>query len=386
MMRILPDDVIILPARDGRWIALNVFARTAIGLDTAGLGALRDATALSPDALAARHEAARFAVWEIYRFPFREQAVANPACFPLDGEPWPPALETGLAGLLERCAARFILIEREAEYLARFAPKQAEVDTGHFGDFRQQLVQDTIVERLDRHNWWMDQKYTADRKSLLENSYKYVQEYNLKRYFSKELGPAMTVIDVGCGTGHYTNLMAETAAAAIGIDPNKWYLEIARSHARPNARFEMMSAGTPDGLKAVPGACADMVFMSDAYVMFYKDNYFPSDLGCLYDDLRRILKTGGKFVICEPHPVFLHQPWLGSAERPFTVLTEYRHKTYGIAGTFEWHVKTAAENGFGLVKLEEFGPDPAFAAVNPRGHAFARQFPLWALYEFRPLA
>lgn len=125
--------------------------------------------------------------------------------------------------------------------------------------------------------------------------------------------------------------------------------------------------------------------MSDTYVMYYKNVDFPSDLGCLYNDLRRILKKGGRFVICEPHPVFLHQPWLGSLERPFTVLTEYRHKTYGIIGTFEWHVKAAVENGFGLVKLEEFGPDPAFAAVDQRGYAFARQFPLWALYEFKML-
>lgn len=385
MMPAIPADVIVLPAGGGRWAVLNIFARTAVGLDSAGLAALQDAALLPAGALAAKHRGARFAVHEIYRFPYLACSVANPAWFIADAAQWPPAEEMAIEALVERLAAHAILISDAAAYRARFAPKRQEVDNGRYGDFRQQLNQQLALNCPDRHNWWLNQKFTPDRRALLENNYKYVQEYNLRRFFEKRFAKGMSVIDIGCGTGYYTNMIAATGASAFGIDPNLPLIEIARATAHANARFAVRAAGRPGGLDDIGGGSADFVFMSDAFLMYYQAADFPADLALLFADLRRILKKNGAFIICEPHPVFLHQPWLGSADRPFTVLTEYREKSYGVIGTFEWHVKAAVNHGFALTAMEEFAPDPALQAVDERAYFFARQFPLWALYEFKLL-
>lgn len=382
IIAMIPSDVIVLPA-GGRWIALNIFARSAIGLDTSSLGAMQDAATLAPEALAAKHGNARFTVWEIYRFPYFACSVANPAWFINDPSQWPPAESLDIAELVKRLSAIDMLIDNKAAYRARFAPKRQEVDHGRYGDFRQQLNQELALNCPDRHNWWTDQKFTPDRRALLENSYKYVQQYNLKRFFAARFGSGHEVIDLGCGTGYYTNLIAATGASAFGIDPARALIDIARATAHPNARFAARAAGQPGGLDDIGDATAHFVFMSDAFLMYHQTSYFPADPELLFADLRRILKKGGSFIICEPHPVFLHQPWLGDPDRPFTLLTEYREKSYTVVGTFEWHLKVALNRGFALTGFEELAPDPAFQEVDERGYFFARQFPLWALYEFR---
>ena len=43
------------------------------------------------------------------------------------------------------------------------------------------------------------------------------------------LQPCLTVMDIGCGTGYWTQRISETAKSIVGIDINEAVLEIARS-------------------------------------------------------------------------------------------------------------------------------------------------------------
>ncbi len=50
--------------------------------------------------------------------------------------------------------------------------------------------------------------------------------------------PGDTVLDVGCGTGHFTRLFAERAGVRIvGLDPDLAWLRFARSHARAGEAY-----------------------------------------------------------------------------------------------------------------------------------------------------
>lgn len=379
----LPSDVIVLPAGQGRWAVLNIFARTAVGLDSAGLAAMQDATLLPTDILKKKYDGARLPVFEIYRFPYLASSVANPAWFVDDMAEWPPAEEKEIGAFLDRLKSAAVLIDDMAEYRARFAPKRQEVDHERYGNFHQQLFQELRLNCPDPLNWWLNQKFTPDRRALLENRYKYVEEYNLKRVIAKRFAAGHEVIDLGCGAGYFTNMIAATGTRAFGIDPNLTNIIIARANAHANARFAVRPVGCRGGLDDINDGSADFIFMSDTFLLYYQAADFQSDLETLFADIKRILKKGGGFIVCDPHPVFLHQPWLGDAARPFTVITEYREKHYGVVGTFEWYVKSALDRGFVLTGMEEFLPDPAFRAVDERAYFFARQFPLWSLYEFK---
>lgn len=377
----IPDDVIVSPAGEGRWVAQNIFARTALGLNTAALEAVRALERgyreISVGALLC---------WDIERYPHLECAMANPVWFVQNAVQWPTAEQVSPAQLAELCKKHFILVDDDAAYRARFQPKRHEVDHDRFGDFRDRLKQEFALHYPDRNNWWLDQKFTPDRRELKETAYKYVQEFSLKRFFLRKISRGQTVLDLGCGTGYYTNMMAQRGAHAIGIDPNESLINIGRANAHPGAEFHALHPGSPGGLAAVPDKCSDSVFMIDTYLMYFKAADFSADLAHLFADLRRVLKPGGSFFICDPHPVFLFHPWLGEADRPFTVVSEYREKQFGVVGTFEWYVKSASRFGFALFDFEEFDPDPAWEKTDPRGFHFSRQFPLWGMWEFRPVA
>jgi SAM-dependent methyltransferase len=246
-----------------------------------------------------------------------------------------------------------------------------------------------LIKRIDPAKWWMRQKFTADNRAVRnDNLYGAVQWCFLENYFKRVIAHGSRVVDLGCGIGIYSNLMARYGAQVIGIDPSEEYLEVARTNAVDNVSFLKASIGEGDGLAAVPDASADIVFMSDA-LLFYFVPFYPgqkADIQVLLGDIRRILKPGGMFVSLEPHAMFYMSAWLGAEDRPFTILTEYLHKSFGIVPPFSWLVHAFAESGFVVKDLFEIGPSEYFKAVDVRGYHFAREFPLWQLLELRVMS
>jgi SAM-dependent methyltransferase len=380
----LPGDVVVLPEPDGRWRLVNVFARTSLVVESAGLEVAR---AAEGGDLAARFAGETFAVWEASRFTHEDGLLADPTRFERDPAAWGAAEQLDAGALADRLRERLLLIDDEAAYRARFADKTSLLDGEHFGTFHQQLGQHLLlVRREDPDEWWLAQKFEDDLRAIRDTLYRAVQATGLERWAGERLRPGDRVVDLGCGTGVFSNLMARSGADVLGVDPSERFVAIARETAEPTARFEVRPVSEPGALDAIASDSADVVFMSDA-LLFYFVPAAPgqqADLDVLLADVRRILRPGGRFVSVEPNYLFWLAPWLGDADRPFTILIEHQHRAFSVTPTPAQLLSAVLARGFHLVAADELTPDPAFAQVDARAHAFAAEFPVWQRYEFTP--
>jgi len=386
----LPGDVILLPAAQGRWIVMNVFARTCLGLEADGVAVLSDIESLAPGALLERHSGS-FAVYEIEWFSNVEGLLADPTRIRRGS--WPEAEKVDAPGLVQRLKKHRLLVDDETAYRASFAPKTSLVDGVRLGNFHQQLGRELLlVRRENPSSWWVRQKFASPEK-LNDNLYEAVQGNFLRRYFPERFASGKRVLDLGCGTGFYAKLMAHAGARVVAVDPSAEYIEIARTSQRSQSpsdrsatdvRFEVAALGEPGALAALADESFDFVFMSDA-ILFYFVSPAPGpkpDLGVLLADVKRVLEPNGRFISIEPHSTFWLAPWLGDADHPFTVLTEHLDRTFGVTAPLGRFLESILEHGFSLTRIEELGVDPGFATVDPRAYHFARQFPLWQFCEF----
>ena len=77
-------------------------------------------------------------------------------------------------------------------------------------------------------------KYYKDRAKEYEEIYEWrdpnrQEEQDLMEKTLKEIFTGRSVLDIGCGTGYWTQRISETAERILGIDINEAVLEIARS-------------------------------------------------------------------------------------------------------------------------------------------------------------
>ena len=380
----VPGDVIVLPESGKRWVVYNVFTRTALGVDDRSLAFLREAETDSAEE-PLFNSTIKFNVWDIWDFTNFDCIVDDPTHFIRDTSKWPEQEEVAASDLIGLFKKYWLLIDDEDKYISRFATKDSMTDDAHFGDYRQELAQEIDRRLPDTGDYWMDQKFTSDRRSIKNNLYKSVQENYLKDYFKKKVSPGHLVLDLGCGIGHYANMIAGFGADVLGFDPNPGYIEIANQNAVKGAKFELRPLGVKGALDDIGTQSVDFVFMSDSFIHYYvPDIGVPADIEVLLNDIHRILKKDGLFVCCDPHHIFLYQPWLGSKTRPFTVVTEYLERKQHITPTMSWHVQACAKGNFAVTWMEELTPDSAYEKVDPRGYHFAKEFPIWMFYEMKP--
>jgi SAM-dependent methyltransferase len=378
----IPGEVVALFAADGPAILYNVFCRTCL--------------ALSPEALAETQALARggapgpgpFTAWRTGWFSNERGLLEDPTRLLRHRADWPEPLSLSGEALRRELLALCLLVEDRQAYLARFAPKTHLLDYVHFGNFHQQLGQHLMtVRRVRPETWWHEQKFRPDLSGMRDNLYKFVQEAFLDEFFATAVRPGMRVLDLGCGVGYISRLLARAGAEVVGVDPNPRYVALARDAGPEGARFFQADIGGQP-LTLVEDGWADAVFMSDA-LLFYFIPERPgqaADIDVLLGDIRRLLKPGGRFWSLEPHAAFFLAPRFGEPDRPFTVLTEYRRKTFGIVPSLSDTLGAVLAHGFALTALRELTPAPAGEAADARAHHFATEFPQWQFLEFTKTA
>ncbi len=278
----------------------------------------------------------------------------------------------------------FIVVTDDAAYEDYFAPLRSPLDAAHFGTFHQQLGQEfRFRRRIDPDAWWYSQKFDPATGTVGETLYKYVQQRFLEDFFSKLDVTGKTVLDFGCGSGMASRRFAEMGARVIGLDPSRDLLDKAQAAVGANFTPAVMDLNADDPLAALPDRPIDMVWMADVLMFYFHtmDNrpprLPPEEL------LRRLgqrMPPGGRLTIMQPHGTFWLAPWMGSARRPFTVLTEYAHRLYSVTPTLGAVSEALHEAGFAIARIHE----PLAEAGPPddeRAGAFAAEFPVWWVFD-----
>jgi 2-polyprenyl-3-methyl-5-hydroxy-6-metoxy-1,4-benzoquinol methylase len=110
------------------------------------------------------------------------------------------------------------------------------------------------------------------------------------KMLGSHLRPAMSVLELGCGTGHFTRELARSGADVAAIDVSPELLEIAKANcSAPNIRYEIQNA----------------------YALNYPDATFDSVVGSsvlhhleiepAIREIYRVLKPGGTIFFTEPN-------------------------------------------------------------------------------------
>ena len=384
----IPRNTVAFPEAGNKWVLMNMSTRTCLGVESSALELVKAADYCSASEILRRFAGREFQAFKVELFPFCRGLFADPTPWRRDPREWDAPETVDAARLLVRLEDRCLLINDETRYRAVFQPKASIRDHDHLGTFHQQLGQHLAEERRESPGaWWLQQKFTEGLGGIGQNLYGAVQASSLRKYLERRLALGDCVVDLGCGPGFYSNMMAEFGASVIGVDPDETYIRLAQEHAEGDVRFITAQIGTPDALDGIPTASADYIFMSDA-LLFYFVPVSPGekmDLDTLLADVRRILRPGGRFISVEPHSTFWLAPWLGDVERPFTVITEYLNKSFGVTASLSRIIQALAKGGFAVSWMEEFTPDASFEQIDARAFHFASQFPQWQLLEFRLL-
>jgi 2-polyprenyl-3-methyl-5-hydroxy-6-metoxy-1,4-benzoquinol methylase len=290
----------------------------------------------------------------------------------------------GLTNIMDVLRRRMILIDDEQIYRDFFEPKKSLFDKSHYGTFHQQMGQALMSHlRKTPDEWWPTQKFSPEGE-VLNNLYRYVQLEFFKSYFTVDMVANKTILDLGCGTGYYAEILLERGANVVGVDPNETYINDAKKrcakHDRADFRVGIVSEETETVGK---DETFDFIIISDM-LLFYFSPLNPGDTMDplrLLQTLRSRLNPGGVLYVTEPHAFFWLAPWMGDANKPFTVLTEYRSKKYSVTPTLSILSQTFAGAGFSIREIHEPVPsEECLKEYGERAYHFASEFPLWWVF------
>jgi malonyl-CoA O-methyltransferase len=101
------------------------------------------------------------------------------------------------------------------------------------------------------------------------------------------------VLDVGCGTGRYCELLAKRGAKVVGIDPSSKMLEFAKRKVTPDCKFELRLGRIEN--TDLPDSHFDVVVC--ALTVGHLLELEPA-----IKEVSRIIKTKGRLVVSDMHP------------------------------------------------------------------------------------
>jgi SAM-dependent methyltransferase len=143
-----------------------------------------------------------------------------------------------------------------------------------------------------------------------------------------------TVIDVGCGAGTLTRLLAKEGARVIGVDPSADAIDRATARAGPRERYVVGSA------EALPVSDRH----ADAVTFLNSLHHVPSEaLGQALADARRVLRAEGVLYVQEP-----------LAEGPYYELVRLFDDEDEVRAAAQRALRDAPRSGLRLIKQLEY--------------------------------
>lgn len=159
------------------------------------------------------------------------------------------------------------------------------------------------------------------------------------------------ILDVGCGSGIQHNFLLKRfpkITQIVGIDSSKNLIEIAKKNNK-NEKFQYYVAD----MNLIPSPDETFDFVYSRYAIHYSD-----DLRKTFSEINRITKKGGLFYFQDTHPIFAlflkkSHDYRTKEQIEFTIQggdIKVTHASF----TFEEYAKSALENGWRIVSLEEY--------------------------------
>jgi 2-polyprenyl-3-methyl-5-hydroxy-6-metoxy-1,4-benzoquinol methylase len=142
-----------------------------------------------------------------------------------------------------------------------------------------------------------------------EENYWYQRHLVVYEWIAAQLG-GKRVVDMACGEGYGSSVLAGTAASVVGVDANPEAHEHARlRYVRPNLRFER------DLVESFAEPCDAVVFLQTIEHV--------QDAGAILEHFRSMLEPGGVAYVSTPNLLTLAPPGAEKSDNPWHV-REYR--------------------------------------------------------------
>ncbi|HLA76788.1 MAG TPA: glycosyltransferase [Vicinamibacteria bacterium] len=209
---------------------------------------------------------------------------------------------------------------------------------------------------------------SVSKRNMLPSGSPYLRRHVEELLCFAEVAPGERVLEVGCGMGRYTLLLAERGVAVEGLDLSPVLLDRLRSFSRGVAEVPLHCADIADPPVSLLGGF-DVV--AGLFVLHHL-----RDLEEAFRSLGRLLRPGGRLVFLEPNalnPLFYVQ----MAVKPGMTWKGDR----GIVNMRRGVVLPALERaGLGRARLARFGFFPPFLANRRWGRrleSWLERVPVW---------
>lgn len=258
------------------------------------------------------------------------------------------------------------------------------------GSFYEQIGTEALLNREQPTQWWTRQKFEPDLKSIRPTAYRFIEQHFLDSYL-RSFCTDKDVVEIGCGTGYFTNCMAQVAASAVGLDYNQNYIERARSNwleaGEKNADYAVFdiidfSCENHDVLERR----FDRVILIDTFLFLFHESYQPAlhqNRGKVLSNMRRLLKEDGRIMVMDPHPLWL-TPYFGSKDRPFGVLESYKSHHFKVIPTLEEVTALLESSKIAINRVFEPEPSEDMKSYDFKGYAHYKEIPPWWVFELMP--
>jgi SAM-dependent methyltransferase len=145
----------------------------------------------------------------------------------------------------------------------------------------------------------------------------------------------LSILDLACGQGYLSRILAQKGAEVIGIDISEKMLEIA--HAQETSE--------PLGIKFVHCSSAELSEITDASMDCVVSTFGFHDIKEIdrtIEECTRVLKEGGELVFAIPHPLFQGRRFQDEdgyflKMRHYMSDRETSHYRYGDSGVMAYH-------------------------------------------------
>ena len=134
---------------------------------------------------------------------------------------------------------------------------------------------------------------TSDQRTLMRGDTPYLRRHVARMMSAVGIGPGDKLLEVGCGLGRYTVLLAERGVAVEGLDLSPALLE--KLAARPGAEEIPLHAHD------LVDSPAEMHGTFDAVIGFFVLHHVH-DLDACLATAAKLVKPGGRVAFLEPNP------------------------------------------------------------------------------------